>query len=333
MRLTRDHLQRAESETASLIAIALCAGVEEAAGRLGAPGDEEAIHDLRVALRRLRSALRAFEEPLGRAVTPRHLRRLRKLARASGPAREAEVLLAWLRKIRPRLRTAERGPIDWLLDRVERRSLEAARVVASEVAPRVRDLAARLSGRIAEVAAERPGPQAIRFGPALAVLLLAQASSLRDALAAVGGPGDVKQLHRARIEGKRLRYLLEPLREVRGIDASEAVERLKGLQDVLGEWNDLHTAVTAVARAVVEAEASAIRLGGSERGRVALRTGLLDLAARAERQALARYRTLELEWLRNGAGRILGDVYAIAAALDPAATEGASGNMARGSRR
>src|SRR5262249_44129238 len=93
--------------------------------------------------------------------------------------------------------------------------------------------------------------------------------------------------HEARIAGKELRYLLEPLGEAAraGAAAKKAVKALKGLQDVLGELHDAHVLGHLLQEALVEAAAERARsvgaavFEGKERPRTRdLRPGLLTVA-------------------------------------------------------
>src|SRR5262245_39952375 len=59
-------------------------------------GDEEGLHDLRVALRRLRSWLRAFRPEVNDTLRKKTRRGLRDLADATNAARDAEVGLKWI---------------------------------------------------------------------------------------------------------------------------------------------------------------------------------------------------------------------------------------------
>ncbi len=137
MRLDPELLDGPPGAGARVMALARCADVEEAAGRLADPADAEALHDLRVALRRLRGALRALAPVLGEPLPEKDLRRLRKAARLTGPARDAEVLLAWLDGTREQLQAPYRGALDWLQERVERRRTRAAAKVARRALPRL----------------------------------------------------------------------------------------------------------------------------------------------------------------------------------------------------
>src|ERR1051325_8498431 len=92
-----DLLARPAGNAAALIGLTLLEGARAALGRLADPDDTEALHDFRVALRRLRSTLRGFRPELGDAVPKKLQRRLRDLARTTGAGRDAEVQLAWIR--------------------------------------------------------------------------------------------------------------------------------------------------------------------------------------------------------------------------------------------
>src|ERR1700720_505833 len=91
-------LERSPEEGARRLALAYLDQAGGALPRLAGPEDGEALHALGVALRRLRSCLGSYEDQLGDSVPRKLSRRLRRLARATGPGRDAEVQIAWLRQ-------------------------------------------------------------------------------------------------------------------------------------------------------------------------------------------------------------------------------------------
>src|SRR5689334_209852 len=81
-------------------------------------GHPDGLHDLRVALRRVRTLLRAFAPLVEDTVKPKTVRALRQLARATGEARDAEVAAAWvsaMTDVAPRARAGVRDAAERLL--------------------------------------------------------------------------------------------------------------------------------------------------------------------------------------------------------------------------
>jgi CHAD domain-containing protein len=316
MRLDPETLDRTPDEGARVVALALCAAAEDAARRAAGGADPEALHDFRVAVRRLRSALRAFAPLLGGAVRDKDRRRLRKLTRATGPARDAEVLLAWLGELRGSIPEGQRAALDWLGSRVEGAKREGYALLESEVVPRFAELAPRLAQRLAAGDSPPARADAETFGAALASLARDQVKALREALAEVAVPGDAAAAHRARIEAKRLRYLLEPLRGNARADSAEAVKGLRELQDVLGGLADAHGAEAELGAALVVAAAERARRRASGEPGPDGRPGLLALQRQARRRIDSIFQKLEGSWLRGGATALLDRVFAVVAALE-----------------
>jgi hypothetical protein len=130
------------------------------------------------------------------------------------------------------------------------------------------------------------------FTEASLELTRAAAADLRWWLAQVRGEGDSAEAHQARIAGKRLRYLLEPLRA--GFEeARTLVEGLKTLQDDLGELHDLHVLAGEIGAARAEPTSPPLDgLAAAGRGahRRALRPRREELARRGGRGAPVRHR-------------------------------------------
>lgn len=302
MTLPEDLLERPPAEAVRLLALARIEGLR-AALEACADGGEEALHDLRVELRRLRSALRSWAPWLEGSVRGRHRRRLARLQRATGEARDAEVGAAHVREIAPDLDEPGRAAAHWLAGHLEQRARHALRGLEREVLrPLARQLA-RLERRMGTypVAVARGPVARERFAPVLAAQVRAHAAALATALAAVEGAHDAAGAHAARIEAKRLRYLLEPL--VGRLPAAEqALAALKRVQDALGALQD------AVA---LEGQVIAARAHGEPAHGEALGA----LAQRVAQQRLARAEGLLGAW-RDGP-RAAG----VAAAVEALATQ------------
>lgn len=215
--------QAARAEARSLLEAA-----RSALGRLDDPRDAEALHDGRVALRRLHSWLRAFalEVDLPRPL----LRRLRKLARATGDARDLEAAVERLEALADASNGRGRAPLTALARELARQRNQGREPLRREVTRRWAVLDDDLTRALAAV----PGGIAPRFGSSLAAQLAAASAPFAVAAPA---PSDWPALHRLRIAAKRLRYLLEPLREaLPGV--SGMLQEIKALQEHLGAVND-----------------------------------------------------------------------------------------------
>jgi CHAD domain-containing protein len=246
-------LSRPPEEAARLVALTLLARAEEAARRLADPADAEALHDFRVALRRLRSVLRAYRGPLAGALKKRHRRGLRDLARGTGEGRDAEVALAWVAAQRDRLEEGQQAGLDWFAAQLEKRKGagydEAQRHLGEVFEPLAEELQKRLGVYTRRVRLDHGGGGEDSFGDLVAAEARRDLARLEELLAGLAAPDDSARGHRARIAVKRLRYLLEPLeRELPSVQP--IVRTLKQLQDVLGELNDAHVLEDELATAV-----------------------------------------------------------------------------------
>jgi CHAD domain-containing protein len=263
-------LERSPEEGARRLALAYLDQAGAALPRLADPEDGEALHDLRVALRRLRSCLDSYGDQLGDSVPGKLSRRLRRLARATGPGRDAEVQIAWLREHGAeagRRNRQHRQGLAWLLQRFERRKDasygELRSEVARDFAPVEEGLRRRLSVYRAEVHLDDSLPPP-RFGEAAAGILRRHAAKLERRLRRVTAADDVERAHAARISAKRLRYLADPLAQLVAAAhgqarAGELVRGLKGLQDLLGELHDAHVLESELAAALGDAAAERAR--------------------------------------------------------------------------
>jgi len=312
------------------LARALLREAEQALAPLESGDGEEALHDFRVSLRRLRSAVRAFRPQLRERIPRKQERRLRAIAQATTAARDAEVQLAWLAQERAGAHPRDLPAFEWLGRRLEARRGDPDRADLRDLAERFRRLARRLARKLAPAGAPGPGAAGPSLGAVIADLLREHAAELAETLGAVGGPLDMEHGHAARIAGKRLRYLLEPLRGNERADSTAAVAALKELQDVLGELHDAHVAAETMATALADTAAQRARRAhaavlASRSAAAALRVaardplirGLLFLDGRATERATAAYGRLVQEWLPSRRGGLLDAVTALADALAP----------------
>lgn len=203
--------------------------------------DPEELHDMRVATRRQRSALRIVEPHFRRKALKPVRDGLRTLGGFLGAVRDLDVLLAAARTHQGTLATAEAHAFEAILEDWSRRR-EAARA----------RMADHLGGHVHAMFKERytafldtPGAGA-RAGAAPRPTLVAHVLpfetwahygallSFERTLAVATD----ESLHELRIWGKRLRYLLEFFREALDPCVEKPIKAIVSLQDHLGELQD-----------------------------------------------------------------------------------------------
>ena len=207
--------------------------------RLQEGADEEALHDFRVALRRLRSVVRAFRPHVEHHVTRKLRRRMRELAKTTNEARDAEVQVHWIDTRHARMSPTQRVGVTWFRSRVEK-ARDAAYAIGMEV---IEHTFPRLDRRVRDAllaAAADPfggSGTAVTFGAALGALLPQHENTLVHEMSAIRRPEDEGAVHATRISAKRLRYLLELIASEHA-PAKRGVAQLKALQDILGDLHD-----------------------------------------------------------------------------------------------
>lgn len=302
--MTGGLLELAAPRAARWLALRFLDEAQAGRARLDDAEDAEALHDFRVALRRLRSTVRAYADYLEGGVGGKDRRRLRALARATGESRDGEVMIGWMEARRGDLAEAELPGLDWLLGRLRSRQEKLDRALRDEVAEDFTRACRRLSARLewypARVAADDPreGP---RMGDVVAPMVAEHAETLRAALEAVRSIDDQDRAHDGRIEAKRLRYLLEPFAEEMD-DARAIVKQLKRLQDVFGQMHDAHVAAGLLADERARAEAK------DPRPEPDVLPGLDALAAAAQSETERLYAEAERDWLGGNAAGLFADV-------------------------
>jgi CHAD domain-containing protein len=225
-------LDRPRDEACRVVALKYLDEAVAARQRMGQ--DAEALHDLRVALRRFRSTLRAWRFVLGR-LRGRRRRELRKILDATSDARDAEVLLTLFAD-----EQLSGGP---LIADLERRKAEGYALVLKRLDDFDR-LEARLRRGLARVELDLLHPH--KLAHALGERMDEHADDVEDDLFELRAPAQMEEAHAARIASKRLRYLIEPYKDEPAV--GKLVQRLKALQDVLGDLHDTHLAMAEAAQ-------------------------------------------------------------------------------------
>jgi CHAD domain-containing protein len=197
-------------------------------------GDEEAIHQLRVASRRLRAAIPLLvEKPQGRRAT-RVRKLLQLLTRTAGSSRDLDVMLTTLdhQLKTSAARTTEEGLLRRRLASARRRG--KAKMVSSLLDLKISSLRNDLAVLIA-----RGGPPATVTYERFSALVERDGQALYEGFLAVGARLDAKLLHGLRRQARRVRYAVEVFDQVRHYE-SKASAPWKELQELIGALHDHH---------------------------------------------------------------------------------------------
>nr|WP_171162206.1 CYTH and CHAD domain-containing protein [Streptomyces sp. I05A-00742] len=243
-------------------------------------GTEDAVHRMRVATRRLRSAFRTYRKVLDRRVTDPLGDELKWLAAELGVERDREVLTDRLRERLDELpRPLVRGPVRARL-RIwsNRNRVEARRRLATVLdSRRYLTLLDRLDALVTDPplrpAAARPPDKVLAQAVRRDYERLA--ARVRHALDTEPGAARDTALHDARKAAKRARYAAEAAEPALGKAAKRLAKRMKAVQTVLGDHQDsvllrdtLRT-ITAQAEGAGEATFTYGLLYGREEARAA----------------------------------------------------------------
>lgn len=251
----------------------------------------DAVHQMRVAARRMRGALQTFRDVLDRDRTRELVGELRWMAGELAPARDAEVMSARfagvLAGLPPELRV---GPAEAEIGTALRGRAARAQetMVTALTSPRYLELHRAIDAILEDPPFTRRARR--RAGPILTVGIRRAADRLEERMATVRvsepGPGRELALHETRKAAKRLRYAGEVATPVLGKPAIRLQKRLREVQDVLGDHQD-----------AVVASSVLLELGGRATGGYGFTYGVMHGVETA--RAAAAERGLRKAWRRT----------------------------------
>jgi CHAD domain-containing protein len=213
----------------------------------------EAVHDMRVAVRRLRVAFNLFERWYDERDLRGFARELRRMGRRLGDVRDGEVILENARAAATQLSDADLAGL-------------IARWDASHAAARLRLLEyfdgselARFRRQFEAFLDRYQSSQALpnllvddgdevppyRVSDVIPALIWQRYGAVR-AYDAVVAEAPAATMHRLRIAGKRLRYAIEAFEDLTGQAGEKAVKPLRQMQDVLGALHDAHVTIDLI---------------------------------------------------------------------------------------
>jgi len=257
--------------------------------------DAEGVHSMRVASRRLRSALRDFMPYVRKRRLAPVLKRLKSLADALGEVRDHDVAILALERIQ---KQAPKESSAALMEFIEarnqlreeaRKELEA--VLAGE---QLAELQSTFVARIDEAIAlsERKnkrfaGEPQLTFADMSRAIILARLKEFEKLSNALFKPLESEALHDLRIAVKRLRYALELFQRCWGRSMSTHAKRAARIQTALGDLHDCDVWLASAGKQIVRARKQ--NEHHRVKGLVALLNYLNKVRTKQLRRALVRW--------------------------------------------
>ncbi len=299
--------------------------------RLDNPADDEALHDFRVAVRRLRTHIEAHRAQLTKRRAEKILQELRELVSTTNALRDLEVRRDWLERLARRKSTPklQREGLELALKDLDNSDAttpdaSAPHQITRQFAKIARDFKVESGGK---PASGKPVYRGERLSAITARAILKHVATLRRHLSKLRTLDDVKATHRARLAVKRLRYLIEPLEKL--VPGTPRIVRdLKRMQDRLGDLRDLQILETHIIVKVREAarrwSQHLIAIGAKDARVAAITRGSAEsracyaLAAgmqRVRREERREFRGLEKRWLNGSADPLIDRIEILAGRL------------------
>jgi len=214
----------------------------EAGSRSGE--DPEEVHDMRVAIRRMRSVFRLLA-PYYKTKNVRPFRRgLRRLGWALGEVRDLDVLIDNLRAFQLTLDADGQADLQETIDQLDEKRLAARDDLIGVLDGKAYRRFLKAFSEFVTPPIEKKSTGEVKPSEVRHLL----PSMIYDRLAAVRAyegvlaEADASTFHALRIEFKRLRYTVSLFQDVLGSTITEFIDELKAIQDTLGKINDAATA-------------------------------------------------------------------------------------------
>jgi CHAD domain-containing protein len=270
--------------------------------------DEDALHEARVATRRMKVAMEALESLFPVRLCKSYSRTLRQIRRRLGPLRDIDVMLGHLRSMQSLGRHARVAA--WLRERMLTEQADLRRRSLDKVA--LPKLLAELGvwWGLKEAAGDLRGavpPILLAALPALIDEYSGLARQVHEVRSNAAGPAS--EPHQLRIVGKALRYTLE-MTTAAGLGPHRRVlQQFKQLQDALGLWHDFavlsqRTMLAAIGDEVAYHDP-------------ALYYELLGLSRASWQRAARRLVGFDRSWQENGSA-VIRDLTAMLPKVEPA---------------
>jgi CHAD domain-containing protein len=203
-----------------------------------------AVHDLRVAIRRLQQVLAVFKASFPPRPRKKVRRALKQIMDPAGEVRNCDIAAILIPKLGPKVAPQLRRKI--LKDRktAGRKLVQSLRRLLDRELPAKWRGGLELNGMAAKNGSGRPAipPAAQRIVREMAAGFLTLGKK------AASQETSIREVHRFRIASKKFRYTLELVEPFHGVRLAPWLDRVKAVQSILGDVNDCETVRRMVSR-------------------------------------------------------------------------------------
>lgn len=264
--------------------------------------DIERIHDMRVATRRMRSALALFEKYLPGKRAKKWNKQMRRVTRALGTARDVDVQMDLLQRFLDGVtETRYRAGVQRLLLRLQqRRDGAQGKVLKAMDQLELSGVLEEMGGTLRRIRVRSRMNHVDEKAPYVyQQAYLTISLRLEDMLAYetyVSQPERLEELHAMRIAAKRLRYTMEVFGPLYKEDLKQPLKTVRKIQTMLGDIHDCDVWVDYLPQFLEEERARTVEYYGHGRPLNRLRTGILYLQQERQEHRMELYRDFVEFW-------------------------------------
>jgi CHAD domain-containing protein len=215
--------------------------------------DPEGVHSMRVASRRLRSAMRDFMPYLRQRGLSSVLKQTKAIAGALGEVRDQDVAIIALEKIQKQTNAEVAAALQQLIDeRKERRNESRDNLSSVLIADDMKTAKTEFMARIEQATALTNAQiqTDLTFAKMSAAVILDRLKDLEQLSDSLYKPFEIESLHDMRIAAKRLRYALELFQQCWGPSLQTFAKNAALIQTALGEVHDCDVWIESIGKRI-----------------------------------------------------------------------------------
>ena len=216
--------------------------------------DPEGVHSMRVASRRLRSAMRDFMPYLRRRGLTPVLKQTKMIAAALGEVRDQDVAIDALEKIQKRAPDGVSSALQQLIEeRKERRNESRANLNSILVADELEQAKLDFMARVEKATSSGQAERQLTYSRMSAAVIIDRLKELEKLSESLYRPFEIESLHDMRIAAKRLRYALELFQQCWGRSLQTFAKNTARIQTALGEVHDCDVWIDSLGKQISQA--------------------------------------------------------------------------------